>query len=145
MQISSVRAHLLSYALPQPVHLTYHGGERTILKRDAMLIRVEADNGLVGYAPGQGSERAKEGIESVIASFLEGRTLGDPDSAAMEEVLQEAFGRGAWRTDEQIAEYFTGTELVEPGIVPCAQWHPDGDPGELTGYQHLIVAGLGRT
>ncbi len=73
------------------------------------------------------------------------RTLGDPDSAAMEEVLQEAFGRGAWRTDEQIAEYFTGTELVEPGIVPCAQWHPDGDPGELTGYQHLIVAGLGRT
>src|SRR5229473_3178667 len=91
MQISSVRAHLLSYALPQPIHLTYHCGERTILKRDAMLIRVEADNGLVGYAPGQGSERAKEGIESVIASFLEGRTLGDPDALRVQFV--EAAGR----------------------------------------------------
>ncbi len=91
MQISSVRAHLLSYALPQPIRLTYHGGERTILKRDAMLIRVEADNGLVGYAPGQGSERAKEGIESVIASFLEGRTLGDPDALRVQFV--EAAGR----------------------------------------------------
>jgi len=49
-----------SYALLKPIRLTYHGGERTILKRDAMLIRVEADNGLVGYAPGQGSERAKQ-------------------------------------------------------------------------------------
>ena len=72
------------------------------------------------------------------------RTLGDPDSAAMEEVLYEALGRGAWRTDEQIAEYFADTELVEPGIVPCAHWHPDNDPGELTSYQRLIVAGLGR-
>src|SRR6266404_1049908 len=91
MQISSVRVHLLSYALPQPVHLTYHGGERTILERDAMLIRVEADNGLVGYAPGQGSERAKEGIESVIASFLEGRTLTDPDALRVQ--FLEASGR----------------------------------------------------
>ena len=72
------------------------------------------------------------------------RTLGDPDSAALEEVMLEAFGRGVWRTDAQIAEYFAGTELVEPGIVPCAQWHPDEDPGELTDYQRLIVAGLGR-
>src|SRR5260370_25656471 len=91
MQISSVRAHLLSYALPQPIRLTYHGGERTILKRDAMLIRVEADNGLVGYAPGQGSERAKDGIESVIASFLEGRTLTDPDALRVQFI--EAAGR----------------------------------------------------
>jgi SAM-dependent methyltransferase len=72
------------------------------------------------------------------------RTLGDPDSAGMEAVLKEAFGRGAFRSDAQIAEYFTGTELAEPGIVPCALWHPDKDPGELSGYQQLIVAGLGR-
>jgi hypothetical protein len=72
------------------------------------------------------------------------RSLGDPESAAMEEVLRESIGRGSWRTDEQIAEYFEGTTLVEPGIVPCAQWHPDSDPGELTHYQRLIVAGLGR-
>jgi hypothetical protein len=33
--------------------------------------------------------------------------------------------------------------LVEPGIVPCAQWRPDADPGDLALYQRLIVAGLG--
>jgi L-alanine-DL-glutamate epimerase-like enolase superfamily enzyme len=60
--------------------LSYYGGERTILKRDAMLIRVEADNGLIGYAPGQGSEKAKQGIDAVVAPFLEGRTLADPDA-----------------------------------------------------------------
>ena len=80
MRIISVQAHLLSYPLPTPLRLTYYGGERTILKRDAMLIRVEADNGLVGYAPGQGSEHAKRGIDSVVGPFLEGRALTDPDA-----------------------------------------------------------------
>jgi len=71
------------------------------------------------------------------------RTLGDPESAGMEAVMLEAFGRGVWRTDEQIAEYFRGMRLVGPGIVPCARWRPAKDPGELTMYQRLIVAGLG--
>jgi SAM-dependent methyltransferase len=72
------------------------------------------------------------------------RTLADPESAAMESVMMNAFGRGQWRTDEQIAEYFGGMRLVEPGIVACARWRPDTDPGELTSYQRLIAAGLGR-
>jgi hypothetical protein len=71
------------------------------------------------------------------------RTMGDPESAGLEEVLHEAFGRGDWRTDTQIAGYFTGMDLVDPGIVPCAHWRPDTGPGELSGYQRLIVAGLG--
>ncbi|MCW2935674.1 MAG: SAM-dependent methyltransferase [Actinomycetia bacterium] len=82
-----------------------------------------------------------EGSCLFVSSF---RTLGDPESAELEEVLHEAFGRGTWRTDAQIAGYFAGTDIVEPGIVPCAQWYPEADPGELTGYQRLIVAGLGR-
>lgn len=80
MKISSVRSYLLSYPFPEPLRLTYFGGERTIVKRDAMLIRVEADNGLVGYAPGQGSEEWHKIIGSVIAPFLEGRALADPDA-----------------------------------------------------------------
>lgn len=52
-------------------------------------------------------------------------------------------GSGVWRTDEQIGEYFAGLRLVEPGIVACARWRPDADPGELTTYQRLIAAGLG--
>ncbi|MGA3040978.1 MAG: mandelate racemase/muconate lactonizing enzyme family protein [Bryobacteraceae bacterium] len=80
MIISSVRSFLLSYPLPEPVRLPFHGGERTILKRDAMLIRIETDGGLVGYAPGPGSPRAQNIIESLVRPFLEGRTLADPDA-----------------------------------------------------------------
>jgi hypothetical protein len=72
------------------------------------------------------------------------RTLGDPDSAALEAVMVEAFGRGVWRTDEQIGKFFGDMRLTTPAIVPCVRWLPDSDPGELTTYQHLIVAGLGR-
>jgi len=80
MRISRVQAFLLSNPLPEPVLLSYYGGQRTILKRDAMLIRVEADNGLVGYAPGEGSEKAHRLIRDTVAPFLEGRTLADPDA-----------------------------------------------------------------
>ena len=59
MKIAGVRSYLLSYPFPEPIRLPFFGGERTILKRDAMFVRVEADNGLVGYAPGPGSERAQ--------------------------------------------------------------------------------------
>jgi hypothetical protein len=72
------------------------------------------------------------------------RTLGDPDSAALEEVMTEAFGRGTWRTDTRIAEYFAGLDLLAPGVVPSALWRSDQDPDELSPYQRLIVAGLGR-
>jgi len=72
------------------------------------------------------------------------RALGDPDSAALEAVMLEAFGRGEWRTSEQIGQFFGDMRLIAPGIEPCARWRPDTDPGDLTAYQRLIVAGLGR-
>lgn len=80
MKISSVRAYLLSYPFPEPIELPFWGGQRTILKRDAMFIRVETDNGLVGYAPGPGSERVQQQIAGVIAPFLMDRVLADPDA-----------------------------------------------------------------
>lgn len=113
MRITSVRSFLLSSRLPEPLKLTYHGGERTILKRDAMLIRVETASGLVGYAPGQGSPKAHAAIENIIAPFLTGRTLADPDAlrvhflsgpgqdadlakvyCAVEVALYDALGKG---------------------------------------------------
>ncbi|HVN05327.1 MAG TPA: mandelate racemase/muconate lactonizing enzyme family protein [Bryobacteraceae bacterium] len=70
----------MSYPFPEPVRLTFYGGERTILKRDAMLIRIESEDGLAGYAPGPGSQRAQVIIENVVAPFLKGRQLADPDA-----------------------------------------------------------------
>jgi L-alanine-DL-glutamate epimerase-like enolase superfamily enzyme len=90
MRIKKVESFLMSYAFTEPVKLSYYGGERTIHKRDAMLIRVETDKGLVGYAPGQGSERAREIVHRDIAPFLTGRVAADPD--ALRVLFAEAAG-----------------------------------------------------
>jgi L-alanine-DL-glutamate epimerase-like enolase superfamily enzyme len=60
--------------------LTFYGGERTIVKRDAMLVRIESDDGVVGYGPGAASEQWKQRIDSEIAPFLQGRVIADPDA-----------------------------------------------------------------
>jgi L-alanine-DL-glutamate epimerase-like enolase superfamily enzyme len=80
MRIESVNAFLLSYPFERPIELSYHGGDRSIYKRDALLIRVATDNGLVGYAPGEATENTKNAVDQVVKPFLEGRTLGDPDA-----------------------------------------------------------------
>jgi len=80
MRISSVRSFLLSCPFAEPLRLPFWGGERTIVKRDAMFVRVEADNGLVGYAPSAASESARDTIQTVVAPFLQGRVLADPDA-----------------------------------------------------------------
>lgn len=104
MRITSVRSFLLSYPLPEPLKLSYYGGERTILKRDAALIRIETDQGLVGYAPGQASEKSQRAIETTIAGFLEGRTLGDPD--ALRVLFLE--GPGA---DSELTKTYAAVEI----------------------------------
>src|SRR5580765_3107995 len=73
MKITDVQGILMSCPLPEPLRLPFWGGERTILKRDAMLIRVTADNGLIGYAPGPAHERAAKEIHESIGPFLLGR------------------------------------------------------------------------
>jgi len=73
MKITDVQAILMSCPLPEPLRLPFWCGEPTILKRDAMLIRVKADNGLVGYAPGPAHERAAREIQNVICPFLIGK------------------------------------------------------------------------
>ena len=75
MKITEVEAALMSYPLPEPMVMPFWGGERTIIKRDAMLIRVKADNGLVGYAPGPAHERAANEIRENIRPFLLGKDL----------------------------------------------------------------------
>src|SRR6266567_6820960 len=105
MKISSVQSYLLSFPFPEPIRLPFYGGERTILKRDAMFIRVEADNGLVGYAPGPGSEGAQHAIEQTIAPFLAGRTLADPDALRV-QFLQ---GPGS---DPELAKIYCCAEIA---------------------------------
>jgi L-alanine-DL-glutamate epimerase-like enolase superfamily enzyme len=80
MKIVRVQSYLMSYPFEKPIKLPFHGGERTLIKRDAMVVKVETDSGLVGWAPGEGSEKAHTAVQKVIAPFLEGRTLADADA-----------------------------------------------------------------
>ena len=105
MKISSVRSFLLSYPLRQPRRLPFYGGERTILKRDAMLVKIEANNGLVGYAPGPGSEAAQQLIGTTIGPFLEGREFSDIDALR----TQFLAGPGA---DLELAKAYCAVEVA---------------------------------
>ncbi|HYP09497.1 MAG TPA: mandelate racemase/muconate lactonizing enzyme family protein [Bryobacteraceae bacterium] len=117
LKITGVQAHLLSYPFEVPLKLIYHGGERTIMKRDAMLIRVETDKGIVGYAPGQGSERAKQAINTLIAPFLTGRMLGDPD--ALRVLFSKSCG-----DDEYAAKTYCSVEIALMDILGKAKGLP---------------------
>ncbi|MFF5494261.1 SAM-dependent methyltransferase [Streptomyces aquilus] len=80
------------------------------------------------------------------------RSGHNPETAEAEAVLQQTFGRGRWRTDEEIASLLDGLEILDPGIVPASLWRPDenddamdiGQRRELTVWEHLIAAGLAR-
>ncbi|MCS0638829.1 SAM-dependent methyltransferase [Streptomyces sp. LP05-1] len=43
------------------------------------------------------------------------------------------------RTPEAITRYFDGLTLLEPGVVPCSRWRPEGPAADVAMY-----AGVGR-
>jgi hypothetical protein len=46
-------------------------------------------------------------------------------TAEMEKLFNEKLGTGHWRSDEEIRAWFGDWELIEPGLVPLAEWRPD--------------------
>lgn len=51
------------------------------------------------------------------------------------------------RTREQVAAFFEGMTLVEPGLVFCPLWRPDGPDDLLIDEPERseVYAGVGRT
>jgi hypothetical protein len=55
-----------------------------------------------------------------------------------------AIGSGFFRTRKEIEEYFTGLEMVEPGLVPVNQWWPDGPLLTRSAGDTLALGGVAR-
>jgi hypothetical protein len=68
-----------------------------------------------------------------------------PEARGLEQVLLRTLGRGQLRSREQIAQFFDGLDLVEPGIVHLPDWRPDepvSRPLDISGL--LYLGGLAR-
>ncbi|MBA9002965.1 SAM-dependent methyltransferase [Thermomonospora cellulosilytica] len=69
----------------------------------------------------------------------DGTNAVDPEAAAQaEQTRAEAGDPYRLRTPEQIAAFFDGLELIEPGVVSVSRWRPEptpwGLPEEVTAY-----------
>ena len=64
---------------------------------------------------------------------------------AVEKLFNETLGTGRWRTHEEILAYFAGYEMVEPGLVPLAEWRPEpGFVSDQTDTYYTMEGGLAR-
>jgi SAM-dependent methyltransferase len=76
-------------------------------------------------------------------------TTDDPRpevAAAIKRVFDETATPVTHRNREQVAEFFDGLELVEPGVVWTPQWHPEDQSGPGYDYpeRSATFAAVGR-
>ncbi|MCG5452251.1 MULTISPECIES: SAM-dependent methyltransferase [Micromonospora] len=71
---------------------------------------------------------------------------GSRKAREVERVFNESLGTGRWRTDEEILSFADGLTVLEPGLVPLAEWHPEPDaPATVqTDTYHTFVGLLAR-
>ncbi|GAB3848718.1 hypothetical protein GCM10027610_070730 [Dactylosporangium cerinum] len=49
------------------------------------------------------------------------------------------------RTHDEVARFFDGADLLDPGLVPIVEWHPDSDPSpHATASEAIGYAGVAR-
>jgi hypothetical protein len=102
-------------------------------------------------------EAPKEMMRTFIDALPSGSYVGlshflDPQNEysstardAEEAFLHSPMGSGTFRTHDEILELFEGLEIVEPGLVRCADWWPDGPQLKpLTAAQRCIAGAVGR-
>jgi O-methyltransferase involved in polyketide biosynthesis len=92
--------------------------------------------GVLHHIPDTG--QAQEIVRQLVAALAPGSFLAVNHStsavsgAAMEEAVAHWNRVGTptmtLRSPEQIARFFDGLDLLEPGVVPCSQWRPDIGP-----------------
>ncbi|MBQ1031313.1 SAM-dependent methyltransferase [Micromonospora parva] len=71
---------------------------------------------------------------------------GSRKAREVERVFNESLGTGRWRTDEEILSFAEGLTVLEPGLVPLAEWRPEPDAPVTvqTDTYHTFVGMLAR-
>src|SRR4051794_9600928 len=83
----------------------------------------------------------------VLSHFYDPETPEfSPLARKMEDIfVHSPMGSGVFRTRAQIEGMLAGLDLVEPGLVRCADWWPDGPRVQpLFPVQHCIAGAIGR-
>jgi hypothetical protein len=70
----------------------------------------------------------------------------DPAVASVQAAMQAGMGRGQFRSLEQVRGFFSGLDLVEPGLVHVPDWRPDASTPSAREHPvlRLACAGLAR-
>ena len=61
----------------------------------------------------------------------------------IERILHDQLGTGYWREADVVREWFGDWTLIEPGLVPLAEWRPDAT-GEPPLVAHGMIGGVAR-
>lgn len=82
----------------------------------------------------------------VLAHFFDPENEDSDLARRMEDVfVHSPMGSGSFRTGAEIEGMLPGLELVDPGVVVCASWWPDGPQlRPLAPAQRCIAGGVGR-
>src|SRR5579875_457274 len=103
--------------------------------------------------PDEDDDRVAQSIVGTLKAALpSGGYLAVYDSSDADPALNEALraynesGAAPYRVrrPDQIARYFDGLELVEPGVVPIQQWRPDHSPFGPPRNLSNNLGGVGR-
>ncbi|GAA1961292.1 SAM-dependent methyltransferase [Catenulispora subtropica] len=131
--------------LDDPAAILSHAAKTLDLRRPVAIVLM----GILAHIDEH--ERALAIVEQLMSAVPSGSYLVIRDGTDTNAAYQEAISRynqsGAvpynLRSPEQIASYFRGLELVEPGLVSCPLWRPDstdiGTPVELA-----VLGAIGR-
>lgn len=81
-----------------------------------------------------------------ISHFLDPEDENSATARKMEDVfLHSMMGSGTFSTTAELERLFNGLELIEPGLVPCVDWRPEGLPLKpLNVAQRCIAGGIAR-
>ncbi len=108
-------------------------------------------NGILGHLTGTGEARSivRQLMDALPSgsylSLMDGTSVisGDPAEEAQQGYNESGALPYVLRTPAEIASFFDGLELVEPGVVSCSQWRPEptpfGPPAEVDAF-----GGVGR-